>query len=428
MPIVRQLPKLFLRGSLATMTMANMTEQERQNVGDLVIQIANHKEMVKHKQEIIKQFGVTIGGDYADDRAAAENEYQIAIWRGVISLLYHQNYSYECKACKQSSYKTKRGKMKAIDQKQLCCPNCRKVQLKAKGSIELDSDFIDYDEYRQLLKSGHNNCEIESPIVPIAGDKKYQDPEVILSDPRQIKKFFGEFAWNYFRQHLKENKRQEHKRSPQVISGKPDFVISEELISACSQMGIDYHYAKDDNGYSFNITGLQTPPEFSVEYSRIKERADRHGIAMEIDANTISIRVTDVSSNQDDIEAIVIKPEHVTILDNQQNVTEDECSTLDQVDYKFVEGHKMILEDHVAAIESTDAMTSIRKSLPEGLCRSVYDVYIQNGDTYDAFCDKYGTGEPKLNQMAEFFGQTIRAINEVKEQIKVMCIYHGLTP
>lgn len=429
MPIVRQLPKLYLRGSLATMTMANMTEKERQDVNDLVLQIANHKEMVKHKQEIIKQFGVTIGGDYADDRAAAENEYQIAIWRGVISLLYHQDYSYECTACGQSSYKTKRGKMKAIDQILLCCPNCNKVELKQKGSIETDFQFIDYEEYRLLLKDGHNNCKIESPIRPIAGNRKYEDPQAILKDPRQLKKFFGEFAWNYFRQHLKENRRQEHRRSPQLISGKPDFVISEELISACTQMSIDFNCSKEDDGYCFNILGLQTPPEFSVEFSRIKEKATKHGINLDIDNSSISIRVTDVSSNQDDIEAVVIKPEHVTVLDNQQSVTDDDCgSTLEQVDYKFVEGQKMILEDHVSVIESIDAMSLIRKSLPEGMCQSVYDIYSQNGQVYEEFSDRYGPGEPKLNQMAEFLGLTVRSINEIKEQIKLVCIFHGLTP
>lgn len=426
MPIVRQLPKIYLRGSIANITMSNITETERQEINDIVLQVANHKEMIKNKQKIIKKFGVTIGGDYADDRQAAENDYQIAIWRGVVSLLYHREYSFKCEACNQSSYQTKRGKQKSIDQIHLCCPNCNKVKLTHKGSIEHNTQFIDYNEYRTLLDQGHNNCEITSPIIPIAGNKKYENPHDILNDPRQLKKFFGEFAWNYFRQHLKENKRLEHKKTPQLIRDKPSIIIAKELISICTQMNIECT-PNEDESY-IHILGLQTPPEFSIEFSKIKEKALKHGVSLDIDHNTISIRVTDVSSNQDEIEAVVIKPEHVTVLDNQQNVTEDENgSTLEQVDYKFVEGKKMILEDHVAMIETCDALTTVRKALPIGTCQSIYDIFCQSGQAYEEFSDKYGSGDPKLNQMAEYFGLTIRAINEFKEQIKLVCLSHGLS-
>lgn len=429
MPIVRQIPKLYLRGSLATITMSNVTEAERQQIGELVEYVANHREMVRHKSEIIKQFGVTIGGDYADDYTAAENEYQIAIWKGVISLLHHREYSYQCLSCKNSHYQTKRGKSKAIDQKLAVCPNCQKVKLSNKGSIDTQEEFINYDEYRALLALGHNGCEISSPIIPIEGTKKYDKSDIVFTDPKQLKKFFGEFAWNYFRQHLRENKRPEHKKTPQLISGRPAFVISEELISVCSQMNVDYNCAKEDDGYSFHILGMQTPPEFTIEFSRIKEKASKHGIGLQIENNTILIRITDVTSNQDEIEAVVVKPEHVTILDNQMSVNDDDNgSTLDQIDYRFVEGQKMILEDHVSAIEISDALSSIRRALPDGLCQAIYDILCQNGVTYEEFTDKFGSGDPKLNQIAEFFGLTVRAVNEFRDQIKLVCLSHGLSP
>jgi len=429
MPIVRQMPKLYLRGSLVNITMSQISEDERQKVHNLVTYVSNHKEMVRHRAEIMKQFRVTIGGDYADDSTAAELEYQIAIWRGVINLFYHRDYTFKCEACQQTQYLTKRGKAKSIDQQLMCCPSCNKVKIAEKGNLTTEEQFIDYDDYRLLLEEGYSGSKIISPIQPIPGERKYENPEAIVNDPKQLKKFFGEFAWNYFRQHLKENKRQEHKKIPQLISGRPDYIISEELASTCSQMNIDYNCAKEDSHYAFHILGMQTPPEFSIEFSKIKEKAIRHGVLLGIDNNTISIQITDESSCQDELEAVVIRPEHVTVLDNQLSVTEDEGgSTLDQIGHRFVEGQKMILEDHVSVIEAEDALSTIRKSLPKGLCQQVYDVLIQNGEVYESFSDRFGAGDPKINHMAEFFGITIRAVNDFRDQIKLVCLSHGLTP
>lgn len=428
MPAVRQMPKLYLRGSLSTITMASITEQDRHTVDDIVKYVAQHKQMVKHKHEIIKQFGVTIGGDYADDKIAAENEYNIAIWRGVLSLLYHRNYTFQCSSCQQKEYKTKRGKYKAIDQQSISCPNCNMTRLSTKGTIETEDEFINYEHYRKLLTLGHHNCSISTPIIPIPGEKKYQDPKEILDDPKQLKKFFGEFAWNYFRQHLKENKRTEHKKTPRLISGEADFVIAEEIRSLCDQMSVECIVNKDNTGYSAYIPMYQTAPEFSIEYSRINKKARNHGVELRIDGNTVHVEVTDTTLNQQEIEAIVVKTEHVSMSENNSEQNEDGLSAIDQIDYHFVEGRKMILEDHVSMIETSDAIETVRKSLPDGTCKVIYDILCQSGETYDQYSDRFGIGDPKINHMAEYLGITTKAVNEFKNQIKLVCMSHGLTP
>ena len=91
MPIIRQMPELYLRGSMANITMANMTPAERQHASDLVEYIATHENMQNHRMKLWREFGVTIGADYNDDSAAADEEYRIAIWRGVVDLYYHRN-------------------------------------------------------------------------------------------------------------------------------------------------------------------------------------------------------------------------------------------------------------------------------------------------------------------------------------------------
>jgi len=417
MPILRQMPKIYLRGSLANVTMANLTDSERKELDDVIKQVANHPEMAKHRAQIIKQFGVTIGGDYASDSTTADSEYQIAIWRGAVSLLYHNSYEHQCTICKSSTYKTKRGKIKSIDRKLDACPSC--------NNVYLDNTPIDYTLYRHRLKNENLSKPI-SPIQVITGDKKYENPKDLLKDPKQLKKFFGEFAWNYFRQHLKENKRTEHKKSPKFISGRADYVISEEFSSLCSSMAIEYNKIFIDDQYSFHILASQTAPEFSVEYSKLLRKARDHGVSMMIENNSITIKAND---DVKELEALVIKPEHVSFMDNQQCIADsDNNSTLDQVDYRFVEGQKMMGEDHVAMIEINDVVQEIRRSLPYGLCRDVYDILCQKGSIYNEFSDKYGLGDPRINHIAEYLGITPRAVNDHKEKIKVICLSHGLTP
>ena len=75
MPILRQMPEIYLRGSLANITMANINENDRAELDNIVKYVANHPEMAKHRAQIIKQFSVTIGGDYSSDYSAGESDY-----------------------------------------------------------------------------------------------------------------------------------------------------------------------------------------------------------------------------------------------------------------------------------------------------------------------------------------------------------------
>ena len=479
MPILRQMPEIYLRGSLANITMANINENDRAELDNIVKYVANHPEMAKHRAQIIKQFSVTIGGDYSSDHSAGESDYLIAIWRGAVNLLHHRDYAFECTICESRTYKTKRGKPKSIDRRSIYCPNCNKTIM--------DGKPIDYSEYRKSLLEADLSKPC-SPINAIEGDKKYNNADEILSDPKQLKKFFGEFAWNYFRQQLLENKRQEHKKSPQLISGRPCYVIAEELTSVCVNMGIYFNKAQIEDGYSYHIMLMQTPPEFSIELSRIRDKASQNHVSIICEDNNIIIKPCDIyeivsqkineicsrlnvkyfsnlgtftlpfdeelseevnelknqaeidvqddriiirviSKTPDEIEALVMKPEHVSFMDNQQCIAdEDNNSTLDQVYYKFVEGQKMLMEDHITMVEMNDVISTIRNSLPFGLCRNVYDILCQSGDIYNDFSDKFGNGDPRINHIAEYLGITTRVVNDHRERIKVVCLSHGLSP
>ncbi len=415
MPTLRQMPGIYLRGSLANITMAQLTEEEKRNINDITIKMANHPIMQRHKSQIIKQWGITIGGDYSSDPHTAESDYQIAIWRGVVSLLYHREYQFKCSICNSNSYTTKRGSVKTIDRQSKHCPNCNKTLLNNKP--------IDYFAYKDMLDA-HDLPESQSPIIAIKGEKKYSDPEKVLNDPKQLKKFFGEFAWNYFRQHLKENKRKEHKTKPQLVSGAAKKVISDELRSACYANGIDCYTSELHNGYSHKIS--HTPPEFSIDLIKLRQKAELNEVMFNIIGNTIII----TSERDIEIEAYISRPEQVQFIDNTQCISEDEStvSVVDQIDYKSIEGHKTMTEDHVSLIEIKDAIEEVRETLPAGTCREVYDILCQQGTAYDNFVDRFGNGDPRINHIAEYLEITTRAVNSYKEKIKLVCLSHGLSP
>ncbi len=122
---VRQMPGLYLRGSLANITMPNLTSEQRAHVDELFALITTHPEMQRHKARFMKELGTTIAADYADDRVIAEQEYKIAVWKCLVELFYHRKYSFQCKACGSNTYMTKRSKPKVIDRIQIPCPNCQ---------------------------------------------------------------------------------------------------------------------------------------------------------------------------------------------------------------------------------------------------------------------------------------------------------------
>src|SRR4051812_32402114 len=95
MPRLRQMPELFLRGALANQTMRHLTDQERRESQEITLRIAyqepeNGGVGARTMRTFIQALQKTIRGDYKDDSRNAEVDYVIAVWRGVVQLLYHR--------------------------------------------------------------------------------------------------------------------------------------------------------------------------------------------------------------------------------------------------------------------------------------------------------------------------------------------------
>lgn len=430
MPLQRQLPKLCLRGSIANITMAGITEDEREEIDRMVRKIVNNPDMQSKRANIIRGFQATIGWDFKDDRTIADQEYHIAVWRGVVNLFYHRKYSFRCQACNSSYYMTKRSKLAPIDRQQLKCPNCNAIQVDDPGESELTKGlFLPYEEFQALCDNytdGQQAPTCQSPIEYIPGEKCYDNPEAIVDDPVQLSKFIGEYAWNYCRQQIAENERAEHRKAPRKIVGRADDIILQELLAICKKMKLDHFYEPDnidDKAYDVYIVGLLTPPEFSVELALLRKRALSHEIQIVTTSN--SVRVLKNSSAHS-ITGKVSMPEHVMY--QEENDDEENGFTMKQIGYKTVEGARMDQDDHVQVVDTIDVMNAVRVSLPDGTCKAVFDIDSGQGQVYCDFSDRFGDGPPKKCHMAEFLGVPHRSIGICREQIKIHCLSHGLQP
>lgn len=431
MPRLRQMPELFLRGALANETMKHLSQEQKDEVNKICRVVASHPKLGANRAEFTKQLGRTIGGDYREDRSTADQEYQIAIWRGVVHLLYHCSYSFRCTACDQSTYLTQRNKPSAMDRRYPVCPACRKVRITSVGGTDLVVDsFMGFDVYQEYLLHVPANVEpptMGTPIVPIPGMDKVTDPHAILADPGQLHKFFSEFIWNYFRQILKENEITYHMKEPQKETGPADRMAVLEIVSLLGRVKTPYQYCvqsqPEEGQHHVYCQTATTPPEFTAEYAELLDKYKTLGI--HITHNDREFLIPDVPSSGL-IDALVVRPAPVLMSTTQTRIggsgEESTSYAIERLEYKNSG------ETSLAVLENEEILTVIRSTLPDGNCVKTYDILTAQGDIWDDFSTKYGDSTPRAGHIANFLGTTSREINNHRRHIMIHMYANGLTP
>ena len=429
MTLVRQLPELTLRGSIANITMANLTNEEMRHVEEVYKKVRSHKVLQSNRAQVINGLGFTIKNDYSE-KQAAEQEYDIAIWRGVVNILYHKDYTFYCTHCNASTYLTQRGKPKTIDRQQVPCPNCKMAVVDEPGCSDYAvGQIVNHSEAQERFKNvSENTPTFKSTISYVSGDHKYADPDQILNDDEQLKKFFGEFVWNYFRQQIKENKRKSNKTHVE-LSGPADQMILELIISTCVRLKANYSCDKMlfNGRYTVQIAILQTSPEFSIELSQIIELAKENDVEVVINKNSIDVKARYSSPT---LTVGVMRSEHVTMVEDQNTQVDGEAKgfSVSQVSHRTVAGGTMDQEDHEACYDLREASERTRRSLPDNDCRRVFDIFKQEGIEYDAYCNLFNEEIPKIKNVAKMLSITPRAVKQHRETIKIYCLTHGFVP
>jgi hypothetical protein len=436
---VRQLADLFLRGALANETMKNLTKDQKELAEVVCGQVMDHDVLTGHKNMFMNKLGTTIRCDFTN-RMMAQQEYRITIWRGVIYLLYHREYSFRCKACDASSYQSQRGAPIKFDRRWDRCPACKNHAIDdprdsglEKGSFIADSDYEDL--ILNMTRNGQNPPTVCSCIKSIPGKKKVDNPNQILNDPVQIKKFFGEFIWNYFRQSIQENKIIHHGKHTERLSGPVDILAVQCITQLLKVNKINFQcdsFSPVDGYFAIYCQPYGLDPESIIELVELKKLVEEHGGEIKIDGPESSsyldnaILVKDLYGSAAVVEFNVAVNDQVQVVTNSVSKDEDDDSDIVQ------QLEKPNMNHDIREFEQNDTISAVRDSLPEGDCRTVLDLIINQGEAFDRFAAMYpddvmaNRGVPRQNKMAEFLGCSQKQIKSYRQEIHIQVVVHGV--
>ena len=437
---VRQLAHLYLRGALANETMKHLTPEQKELAELVCDQVVGHEALNGHKNMFMNKLGTTIRCDYTD-RLMAQQEYRITIWRGVIYLLYHHEYSFRCTACGATSYLSQRGATIKFDRRWACCPACRQYAIDSPGDSGLErGSFILDTDYETILLSmtedGTESPTICSCVEPIQGKKKVEKPEKILNDPDQIKKFFGEFIWNYFRQNIKENKITHHGRHLKKFCGPVDTVAVQCITQLLKVSKVNFQcdpFSPVDGYFAIYCRPYGLAPELVIDLLELKEIVEAKGGEIRIDGSEANsyldnaILVKDLYGSAPVIELDIAINDQVQVITNGTSKNDDDESDV------VAQLEKPNMNHDIREFEQKEAIAVLRKSLPEGDHRNILDLITNHGVIFEQFSKMYpddtmaNRGVPRQNRMAEFLGISQKQVKTCREAIQVQAVVHGIT-
>jgi len=461
---VRQLPEVFLRGSLANETMKSLTEDQRLRVDQLSTEIANHPCLAGHKHEFVFRLRTTIACDYNDDNTFAQEEFNIAIWRAVVHLLYHRDYTYKCKRCKKGSYTSQTGKNISFNRRYEICPACGYCEVEFSGSSELEEGtFVDFDVFQEISESFRERSDepplSRSCIKSIPGKPKVVEPEKMLKDTQQVSKYFSTWVWNYFRQILLENKITYHDKKSVPVSGTADVVLAEVITNLFGQNRIEFHYSPEEigaDGHEITCYPLTAPPTATIKLTSVLDslNSDRRlriikarlsscyerkllGIGISLIMTPLKVAICTKAHKVPFVKSEITVNREVQVVNNVMgNKRTDDNDVLDTT--KQLEQPAMYPDKGTPAVDSFDSLHILRDNLPD-MAQKVFDL-ITNGSvgdidgTYADFAERYpestqvNHGIPRQNRMAEFLCCTPKDIKRCQESIRTQMMAMSYVP
>ena len=440
---VRQLSEVFLRGSLANVTMKNLTNEERARIEELMVIVGDHEVLAGHKQEFIYQLGSTIAADYHDNVNAAQEEFRIAVWRGLVHLLYHTDYDFECALCHNSSFLSQSNRITQFNRCFDFCPVCNCCLISdPRDSTFKVNDKLTQEEYLLVVDRLERECKrpplTKSCIIAVHGAPKVEDPERILNDPEQLKKFFGSFIWNYFRQILLENPITKHQKHTIGLFGPTDKTAADAINLLLSDMKAFhvYHgtpernelFPEDYACYAIACDPmLLSPSDFYPRFWEIKERLVACGGEVIISPNYIAVR--DMQGQAPYAEFSASVNAEVQIVNNVVGHRGDDGDSIDVIS-QLEDQH--MLEDSSNNVEVREIIAHVQRCLPDGHCQAVFQLLSGTGPIYQDFVRQFpdtprvNQGIPHKNRMAKFLGCTPKDIKQYQQTIGLQLIAHGV--
>lgn len=375
---MRQLPKLYMRGSLANEIMVNMTKEQQIEASQVYHKVMAYDNVNKRKFAIRSALGQkSIRGDYKDP-LACDQDFNIAVWKGVVELLFHHKYEYRCEVCNANSYRNKRNVSTPINKKLPICPNCKHIKITDPGDTNYRiGEYVKFEEYQQSYQhfTTQKPPKCESPINSIKADKKYSDPYKVIDDELQAGKFFGTYAFGYMKQQLRENKRVQ-KKTIESVEGPADQIIAQEIAAALHLLNMPHDFVITQNDY---VIKLVNPLSFKLDVTsliiRKIEKAQINKIPVIISNKHISIPKTPIAPI---IVGQILKGEYISQVQNNNSIDNNDGQLVDRLSDKTVRGTMISELHHTKAIEQLDCIAKVRDMLPDDECKRIFDIYIDD--------------------------------------------------
>jgi hypothetical protein len=279
---------------------------------------------------------------------------------------------------------------------------------------------------------------IKSCIKAVRGKSKIEDPERILNDPEQLKKFFGSFIWNYFRQILLENRITKHQKHEIDLIGPVDKTAADAINLLLGDLKVFRIYNGEPESssifpmshscYVINCDPmLFSPSDFYPRFWEIKEQLLALGGEIAINTNYIAIR--DMRGRAPYVKFPVSVNSEVQIVNNIVGRRGDDGEQLDVIS-QLEDQH--MLEGGIAALESNESLLHVRRCLPDGNCQAVFQLLSGTGLIYQNFIQRFpdtirtNQGIPHQNRMAEFLGCSTKEIKQYQQTIGMQMMAHGM--
>ena len=440
----RQVPKLFLRGSLVNVTMKDINPQERQLVELTFHNLINDPELEESRIKFVKRFNRTIRADYRDDIANSEQDYNIALWRALVDLLSSRKINgFTCRNCGAASYTNRCGDTINFNQCYQISPCCNKILVA--------TNFLNPDDCD--LQTIENS---KSPIVANRGERKYSDE--ILNNRKELIKFVSRHISNYQQQCIKENQMAKYD-TKKTISVPPLFKCAEDLCASLKDYNISFnaHYRPKSYGKCelvpistkfrtiFSVESLATyaaldkPSEIHISFDTfacdtdaivdimlILQRHSEYGIIHDLYDDKIVILST---RDQELVEMTCNVKEKIKFSNHR---SEDS----DGLDTAIHGGEKKMIgfgDDHETNVEMHEIINKIADNLNDH-SRIVWILQVQSSgysvvgerDRYQEYSERYPGTKLNNTDLADYLGVSTRVIKRCREEIENQSRFHGL--
>lgn len=377
MSIVTQLPRLYLRGSLANETMVNLTPEQKRKIDDTLSKIIKSQILTSHKQRYSKILRQTIGSDYKSQEAA-EQDFLVVVWRGLVMLYYHHDYEFKCRYCKSSTYKNKTGASSEIRKRLEICPNCG-----ADSSVGI------------------------SPIKVIKIAPKHDDPDSVINDEDQLSKWFSRQISNATGQQLRENPITQATRTISTIDCADKQIIS-SLLKILSHHKIRARKVTTPNSSKteifFEISSVSS--KIIGNIAELKKDSIKNGVIFDISNFGVTIDRTD---NCKFVSISVTEKLPISMTVDSQTSNQD-YNSLDVSDC-------LSTTDNVI---TSDSISTILSKCDDDIMKKYVEILMEFGPGYELYLETFDTTKVSLKNLKILFGINKNKLEIIRDKIGVL--------